>query len=733
MRLDLLALTADDLAAIANRGNVKRATRELNAGTLRYDVQEKQLDQADRPGQPDGEEVVVEWSDGSRCVFPAGQTIHEATCSSGALGITRHIIRSVLAYQQHHAGHVERVEDEGPPLAETDKPPDDDEPSPVEAAPAPLAIGQTWDPGAISDEGLVATLGQKTVNAARRAFDRGVLVELTRGSKPTARFLHESVTVRFLVPGDVRYARSDCHPDQLSQWAVQAIWSFRELAADESAGLLLLGDRTEAAPVALLDRLRDLLLELIVDGLAGLPATWPSRAARLEGELRKAGLVWPAELMLELTDRVARYAGRDGRFDAGDVVDLIGEATARSRAIRSDRSPVPQSLVRGTKSDRKTDFRSRCFVGLGLHVVPGDGQTRLVGLFQDAESGTVVSVTRLRSDPDETPDGGLDSFTRLAAIAVARSVTLDSAARSQLMLTTGKRSPSAEVALPRTRAHIAVTGQNYQWESLHPPTLLDDFELVRSRVRSLPPVWLRPRRPGESVQVVPLAGVVGLPAETDPGVQFDPISQRWTATARDRSGGSATLAWNYHGRASAAGSDLAAELKRHGPQAVFVSGFVRLWADELEIEPLLVVFESPDGRRRAFSPMIESRDRSHSADPATVGPTEPLDEFEAGVAAAGLTGSIADPIAELTDAIGHELSEAVTIGLESVDAAAWMRLAALSGHCGFARWTTQLQSIADELGRRSETVRWDPRPTAARMAELAMQFGLLPMASAAEP
>ena len=83
-RTDLLALSPDDLAAITNRGAVKRAERELKAGTPAFEI-------ADTPGG----ELVVKWSDGITCRFPPGKPLHDAVCSSGVAGISRHVVRSV--------------------------------------------------------------------------------------------------------------------------------------------------------------------------------------------------------------------------------------------------------------------------------------------------------------------------------------------------------------------------------------------------------------------------------------------------------------------------------------------------------------------------------------------------------------------------------------------------------------------------------------------------------------
>src|SRR3954454_11498760 len=130
-RADLLALTDDDLIALTNRGTVKRAQKELETGAPTCQIAE------DGSGG-----VTVTWSDGITCRFLAGKTVHDAVCSSGGLGISRHVIRSVLAYQRKHAA---------PPAALTESG------TGTEARSALSRSGpEDWDPGQFTDDQLVA-------------------------------------------------------------------------------------------------------------------------------------------------------------------------------------------------------------------------------------------------------------------------------------------------------------------------------------------------------------------------------------------------------------------------------------------------------------------------------------------------------------------------------------------------------------------------------------------------
>ena len=64
-------------------------------------------------------------------------------------------------------------------------------------------------PGTIADAILEGAVPRATL-AARRDFTAGQVLELARGRRPVAYVHSLTCTVRFLVPGDIRYARCDC-------------------------------------------------------------------------------------------------------------------------------------------------------------------------------------------------------------------------------------------------------------------------------------------------------------------------------------------------------------------------------------------------------------------------------------------------------------------------------------------------------------------------------------------
>lgn len=133
VRPDLLALTPETLAALSNRGLVKRATKELDAGTV--------------PALTTDADTTVRarFDDGTTTSLPPGTGLDEGSCSCAAPGVCRHLIALVLAHQ--------RDAEAGPG-----------------AAPAAFT---DWSPGSTDDAALAEAIGTRPFATARRTFERG--------------------------------------------------------------------------------------------------------------------------------------------------------------------------------------------------------------------------------------------------------------------------------------------------------------------------------------------------------------------------------------------------------------------------------------------------------------------------------------------------------------------------------------------------------------------------------
>ena len=384
-RTDLLALEPEDLIVLSNRGLVKRALTEVEAGELTCEIAE------------DARALRVRWSDDAECTFPAGKPLADALCTCPATSICRHLLRSVLAYQ--------RASSVPPPSASTEA---------NGEVPAAEPLRGPWDPGAIPDEELERLFRKPDLARARRRFEEGQVLELLRGDRPSVHFHTLSCFLRFLVRDDLHYTRCDCSEPAPCSHVPLAVWGFRLLEPERTGGLVSTRREALPAPEGLLAELEQALLELALDGVSGAPGVLTDRFVRLEGRCRAEGLVWPAEILSELIQLRHAYGSHDARFSPGRVAELAGELWIRMAAIRSDNGAVPSLFVRGAASDAPTELRSSRLVGLGCGARVRRGGVELEAFLQDIDTGTVMVVSRDFPDPEEGSGSVPRDFHQLA-------------------------------------------------------------------------------------------------------------------------------------------------------------------------------------------------------------------------------------------------------------------------------------------------------------------------------
>ena len=460
-RLDLLALTADDLVTLTNRGIVKRATQEADAGEITVDLTES----------GDGT-VTAKWSDDAECILPGGQILSAATCSCPATTLCRHIVRTVLAYQKWTAQQQETGESD---TSEPDQP----------AHQAP------WDPGTVTDAMLEQYMAKQALTRARKQFEEGHLLELVRASKPSARDHTLGFNIRFLVPNDPRYTYCDCGDTAPCSHAAVAIWAFRHLATDQAAGLISTRPTAYPVPSDIISQIDALLTDLALDGIANASAVVFDRAVRLEQQCRTESLPWPADILSEIVDQRQAYAAHDARFDPARVSDLIAELAIRIDAIQAGTGTAPQLFIRGSKSDTLTETGSARLIGLGCGAEITRSGVQLSSFMQDTDGGLVLAVRRSFPNPPENSGDEPRPLWSLANAPVFKGASIGSLAAGQMLVKGGKRSPNHEFSFGR--APVSLSPQAFRWESLRAPLLAEDFEEIAARLSALPPASLRPR------------------------------------------------------------------------------------------------------------------------------------------------------------------------------------------------------------------------------------------------
>ncbi|MEU8774209.1 hypothetical protein [Streptomyces sp. NPDC048606] len=157
-RADLLALTPDTLAALTNRGLVKRAARELASGAG-----------AEVCLASDGT-LTGRYPDGTETVLPAGAGLDLGRCDCGAIGACRHLLGLVLAYRAGSGA-------EGPRPTAGDGPARAEGADPVDPTAAPAAPDARY-------EAEAGAAGRGDVDAAGRGPGARAPEAVAPGSVP---------------------------------------------------------------------------------------------------------------------------------------------------------------------------------------------------------------------------------------------------------------------------------------------------------------------------------------------------------------------------------------------------------------------------------------------------------------------------------------------------------------------------------------------------------------------
>ncbi|HZN34704.1 MAG TPA: hypothetical protein VFB80_12840, partial [Pirellulaceae bacterium] len=355
-----------------------------------------------------------------------------------------------------------------------------------------------------------------------------------------------------------------------------------------------------------------------------------------------------------------------------------------------------------SQSDRVTEIAGGRMIGLGLGVRLGRRVTTLSAYVQDADSGSLAAVERSFADP--APDSGEEpkSYADLGGIVLSRGVSLAALSRSQLLLKSGKRTPSGRLVLPRTAASLTINPQTFSWEQLKPPAAVESFAQLAARLASLPPSYLRPRRLTENVYACPVQAAEEL--------RFNESQQRLEAVLRDAAGGRALLVHPFHSRGKTGFGTLLGALTSRGPSVRFVSGHVTGSREGLLIRPILVVLEDGD-RRIGIQPLVSESAPGRSAPAPT--PGEPEQDPRSPVQA--------DPLESFLTQMRLELSELLLSGARRAgqpQARAWTDLATHGRELGFVRLVEPLARLAELLAGRADALRWDPAPAARALMDL---------------
>lgn len=544
MRTDLLALTTDSLAALTNRGLVKRAGKEA-APDLRTDA--------------DGT-VHGDFAGGPTASLPPGG-LDAARCTCGAAGVCRHVVGVVLAYQHQHAG----------PAAGTGGGP------PVETGEDPQGRGPeaaAWSPGQVSDDELTARIGARLMAAARRTERTGYTARVRRAtaSDPAPQVELATATVRFLIPGDLGFVHTDAVAGSRDDVIALAVWAFRvadELHPGTQEVRVDVGGEAGTGTGSGLERALGLAGTVLREGAAHLGQGLEATIADVQRHLDAAGSRWPLLAVGDLAEQLAAYRDRGAHYRPELLAGHLAELHARHRAVTRPDATLRSSVL-GTAEAAETPLRRARLESLGCRV-RSLGDRRIADVYLAHSDSAMVLVLRREWDGDD--DGPLLARRRVAGSTLAALAT------GNLVTESAVRSASRTVRLATGRiSRTTVSPSRGEWGELSPSLVVTDLAALGRELDALTLRPIRPRVEAELVRVVAVSRVVAM--------TYVPGDQRLDALVADQAGNTATVTATHTGAAPGRLDSLAAVLAGEEGELRFVSGVVGRTGGGVVIDPV---------------------------------------------------------------------------------------------------------------------------------------------------
>jgi len=335
-RPDLQALDDDALAALGNRGLVKRARKLLERDApFEFNVEQDST-------------VVVSVEEATTRLQPS-TPLHQCPCTCQSQKVCRHRIFAVMVYNQLLGSEQER---------------------------------EPWDPGLFEEEQLKALVGPSTYRQAEKLAKKSAHIELSPGAYPTAKL--STCTVTFLAPGELQFAKCDCSSATPCEHVVLAVWAFRRRQAEVELG------ETEAT---LPPETGILLEQLILEGFRNTTEEQVTQLARNSRRLRKLNLVWMADLGDDLGGTLKTYQTRAAQFSLELSFHLIVEWFARERALHSKKE-LSAAYILGTEEAPETALDHIRLSCLGLELSQTEEGTESRFFLAEPNTSTVLVLKK---------------------------------------------------------------------------------------------------------------------------------------------------------------------------------------------------------------------------------------------------------------------------------------------------------------------------------------------------
>jgi len=512
IRHDLLALSDDGLAQLANVGLVKRGRRDVAEG------------KAPTITVSDDGSVQAEFADGTVTKLAPGRSLIDATCTCPASGVCRHRVTLVLAYQAQQsasdgtdddateggidtnvrtgtaagtgadqAPRTGTAQDAGT-LADvsTSAAPDKD-PRRSPAGTATPAARAAWDPAELDADAFTASLSAPLRAELTRLRAARLDVRLEQGAIPAAHL--PMATVRFLVPHVLAYARCDCVAGGNCVHVALAIQAFRQARGATETRLEPLdsatvageaqADRAETKPDVRLDALRiagDALLARLLDvGLNSGPDAFAQPLADARAAATALGAVQYLLALDGLAQQIDAYAARSARHNEMLALQLATELYARTRT-------TDPRVALGIGETLETAMSRTRLVSLGARLRGDAGQVDASVMLADLDTGAVMLLERRITQPRDT---NLPSISVLAQRQFSSGMSLTTAAHGQILTNSGKRRVDGRLVLGSQRGGLTQTMPYDGNAALRPPLMVAKVDELIETLSARPPAFVR--------------------------------------------------------------------------------------------------------------------------------------------------------------------------------------------------------------------------------------------------
>lgn len=465
-RSDLLDLSEKDLIDATSAGLVKRARRELDDGSLRAEA------------RVDVATVLVEWSDGVRCTFEPGSSLH-GKCTCPALGACRHLVRSVLYIQSH------------PDLLK-----DIDKSTVVAASTKTKIFPSVEDLLALDADAFAKRMGKTTVRKAKKMLASGIPVRVSDAERREVLFPSLGIAIRFPVGGQASFSACNCSEGAPCSHVVPALLVLRGENGDEQPS-------TETTEIDRADlneamcRTEMLLGDLVHMGLDGVSLAWSEAATTTALEIRKLGLGVPADLLEQLADHVEAELSRRGQPDPNRLRWAFAALSLRLHAWSAGTAKAADDDLIAKPGRHYWTAGARTLIGVGVRAWWGDEVSGITVYLLDLNTRQIVTTGTARPKEYEMSPASLAGGAKVLADCTARDLLGDHFTCSAARLTA-----DCKIRLPAD-AMCEVIGTPVSWEVLLNDHGVSRWSILADRFQETFPVlesmhrplvyWFRPK------------------------------------------------------------------------------------------------------------------------------------------------------------------------------------------------------------------------------------------------